>query len=146
MEAYASKCFYKIFRLRTDRDALLLKICRKKNPRQNANNCDMSLCAFILEGEVWLFTRSPSLCPCKGIWIEGKPSALLLCFDAPFPCGFRFPCWASDLIGLSATRMSLQVKILLYLSENYLKLIYGFLHFYAYNKWHLYYIWHYHHW
>ena len=41
--------------------------------------------------------------------------------------------WAS----WSATGMNLHVKSLLYLSENYLKLIYGFLHFYAYNKLHL---------
>ena len=62
-----------------DRDALLLKIFRKNIHVKMLTICDMSLCAFILEGKVWLWTRSP-LRYVSVRAFESKESLPLCCF------------------------------------------------------------------
>ena len=78
-EAYASKCFYKIFRLRIDLDALFLNICRKNIRVKMQTIREMSLCAFILERKVRLWTRS-SLCDIRVRAFESKECLPLCCF------------------------------------------------------------------
>ena len=58
---------------------ILLKRCRKKIRVKIQTICDMSLCAFILEGKVWLWTRSPLRYVSLRAF-ESKESLPLCCF------------------------------------------------------------------